>query len=87
MRRMIRYVALGAAVLLIAIRFAFASPSVHRQLDGAAMILFGIGAFAGGDRWRFTESRHLFARAAGWILTAVFAGSLIIGGCLEFSGR
>jgi hypothetical protein len=84
---MIQYVALGSAVLVIAVRFAFASPSVYRQLDGVAMVLFGIGAFAGGDRWRFTDSRHLFARTAGWIITSVFAGALIIGGCLEFSGR
>jgi hypothetical protein len=86
-RQLLVYVAVGIAALIVGIRFVLAPPSMHRQFDGSALVFFGIGTFAGGDKWGLTESRHFFARTAGWILTAVFAGAMIVGGCLEFSGR
>jgi len=86
-RQLLAYVAVGIAALIVGIRFALAPPSMHRHLDGSAMVFFGLCMLASGDKWGLTESRHFFARAAGWILTAVFAGAMIIGGGLEFAGR
>ena len=86
-RKLIQYVALSGAVLIIGIRFALAPLSMHRQFDGSAMVLFGVGALAAGDKWGLTRSRHVLARAAGWIIAGAFATALIIGGCLEFLGK
>jgi hypothetical protein len=83
----VQYLALGTIALLLGARFSFASASVHKQLDGAAMVAFGIGAFAARDKWCLTELRHILARVMGWMIVVVFAGALIIGGCLEFVGR
>jgi hypothetical protein len=60
---------------------------MHKHLDGAAMVAFGIAAFAARDKWGLTESRHILARVTGWMIVVAFAGALIIGGCLEFVGR
>jgi hypothetical protein len=80
-------VALCSVALLVGIRFFIAPPPVRNRLDGAAMVMFGIGAFASGDRWGFTESRKPGVRAVGWVIVLVFAGALVIGGYLEFAGK
>ena len=86
-RQLLVYVAFGVTALIVGIRFVLAPPSMYRHLDGSAMVVFGLSMLAGGDKWGLTESRHFLARTAGWIITAVFAGAMIVGGCLEFSGR
>ena len=86
-RRSIQNVALCTAALLLAIRFFLAPPPVRNRLDGAVMVLFGIGAFVSGDRWGFTESRNPAVRAVGWIIVLVLAAAFVVGGYREFTGK
>jgi Na+/H+ antiporter NhaD/arsenite permease-like protein len=86
-RRSVQYDALWSVALLLCIRFFLVPHPMHHRLGGATMVIFGIAAFASGDRWGFTESENPALRAVGWTIVLVFAMALIVGGCLEFVGK
>jgi hypothetical protein len=78
--RFLRGAALGTGILVGVI--GGAQTATARGVIGAAMIVYGILAVSGGDRYGLTESRSGVARAIGWAITLIACVAIVVGGWL-----